>query len=162
MAKKTIEELFEGYEGSPTSDGWGDEYVQTSIDFDAAVPARTRSSEEVKLVIYASYISGDVDAVSQLNKTLGEYGLRVEIDDAGNKEKCVTINLDTRTLKQKTSRGAGAKYKYVGVDISLEDLKARIDAEGAQAVADSIGVSRSTLFRRIRNCEACHEQTVLF
>ena len=138
------------------------EYVQTAIDFDAAVPARVGSAKEVKLVIYANYISGDVDAVSQLNAALGEYGLRVEIDDADGKEKRVTINLDTHTLKQKTSRGAGAKQKYVGVDIPLEDLKARIEAEGAQAVADSIGVSRSTLFRRIRNCEACHEQTVLF
>lgn len=139
-----------------------DEYVQTTIDFDAAVPARVGSAKEVKLVIYANYISGDVDAVSQLNAALGEYGLRVEIDDVDGKEKRVTINLDTRTFKQKTSRGAGAKYKHVGVDLPLKDLKARIEAEGAQAVADSIGVSRSTLFRRIRNCEACHEQTVLF
>lgn len=138
-----------------------DEYVQTAIDFDAAVPASAGSTEGVKLVVYANYISGDVNAVSQLNKTLGKYGLRIEIDDVDNKEKRVTINLDTRMFKQKTSRGAGAKYKHVGVDLQLEDLKARIEAEGAQAVADSIGVSRSTLFRRIRNCEACHEQTVI-
>ena len=137
-----------------------DEYVQTSMNFDNASPTVSGNPTK-RLVLYADYVSGDVDAVSVLNATLGEYGLHVDVRDDDGKTKRVEINFDTRQFRKKTSRGAGAKQKYVGKAVPVVELRGRIDAEGAQAVADEIGVSRSTLFRRIKECENCGEPDVL-
>lgn len=138
-----------------------DEYVQTSIDFDAVAPGRAGSAKDAKLILYTRHISGDLGAVSILNTTLSAYGLTIDVVPEPDGEKRVTINFDAQAFKQKSARGAGAKCKLIGRICSLNELRARIEDEGAQAVADGFGISRSTLFRRIKECENCGESTVI-
>lgn len=117
---------------------------------------------EKRLYIYTKHIHGDEEIVSELNEKLNDYGLTITRESVEAGEERITINFDTRIFKKSAGRGAGAKPKVLGVEKSLGDLKEQIARTSAQEVADSIGVSRATLYRRMKQAENWREDIVLF
>lgn len=117
---------------------------------------------EKRLSIYSDFIYGDEEVVSELNSKLGEYGLIVTREPSDSGRECVTIKFDAYKFKKKAGRNAGAKHKNVGVRMTFDEIKAAIDAKSAQEVADELGISKSTLYRRIKEAELYGDDGVSF
>ncbi len=116
---------------------------------------------ELNMRIYASHVSG-AEAVSELNERLNDYGFSINLENVESGEQCVSINFDTQTFKAKTSRRAGQKPKCLGRKYELDELKKKIARLGAEEVANAIGVSRSTLYRRMKEAENVNSNDVYF
>ena len=68
----------------------------------------------------------------------------------GRQTLCLTINCETA----KNSRNAGRRKKLVTRDhwrITCGEVRKMIDEKGSEAAAEELGVSRATLFRRLKD-----------
>ena len=91
-----------------------------------------------------------------IDKTLRRYGLvllNYESQDRHGTHRRLIIDFDTERYKEKHSRQAGAHRSYSGKKIELADLEAEISASSAEDVARKYGISRATLYRRMKEAK---------
>lgn len=90
------------------------------------------------------------EAVSLLNSTLNRFGIDVEFDTKLNQVRFIK----TKDYRKKVTRGAGKHRKQhtYGI-IELKEVEQKIEMIGADNVAKEMGISRSTLFRRIKEAK---------
>ena len=70
-----------------------------------------------------------------------------------NGEKSIIFDYDISDIREKLGRGAGAKPKNLN-DITAQDVRDRMaSGETAEQIAKSLGITRSTLFRRLKKAE---------
>lgn len=94
------------------------------------------------------------EAVSIINETLNKIGITVEITDYGSLKFKKDAN-----QHMKMTRGAGKQRKYFDVH-KLADIEEEIKKTSAQAVADRLGISRATLFRRIKEAREWNQEEI--
>lgn len=92
---------------------------------------------------------GDEAALELIARWLAPYGLDITYH-AGRR---LYIQLDTDAYKRRNNRGAGAPSKPYEVEIPLDKLRAEMAATSPGEVAAKYGVSRATLYRRIKEAE---------
>ena len=94
-----------------------------------------------KLNLYLhSYVPQDV--IHDIDNDLGEILQGIGIFD-----------YDISDIREKLGRGAGAKPKNLN-DITAQDVRDRMaSGETAEQIAKSLGITRSTLFRRLKKAE---------
>lgn len=103
---------------------------------------------------------GDRKDVEKLNKVLKSFGVCVELKDFDG-ANILTFNYDTDVIRQKTTRNAGAKRKDLNTwKVSVAEIRARMETESADDVAKSLGISRSTLFRRLKEADEFGDETI--
>lgn len=90
------------------------------------------------------------EAVSLLNETLNRMGITVELNTKLN----LVQFIKTKDHKKKVTRGAGKHRKQhtYGI-IELKEVEQKIEMIGADNVAKEMGISRSTLFRRLKEAK---------
>lgn len=110
--------------------------------------------DTISLYLNDSFKDEHKEVVPLLNETLNRIGITVELTDYGcaRFEKCKEQHI-------KMTRLAGKPRKRFG-RFNLEEIEERIKNSSAQAVADELGISRSTLFRRIKEAKECFEDEI--
>lgn len=90
------------------------------------------------------------EVVSLLNSTLNRFGIDVEFDKNLNRVQFIK----TKDYRKKVTRGAGKHRKQhtYGI-IELKEVEQKIEMIGADNVAKEMGISRSTLFRRLKEAK---------
>lgn len=92
----------------------------------------------------------NAETVALLNMTLKKFGITVDFDERINRVRFVK----TKDYKKKVTRGAGKHRKQhtYGV-IELKEVEQKIEMIGVDNVAKELGISRSTLFRRLKEAK---------
>lgn len=92
----------------------------------------------------------NAETVALLNMTLNKFGITVDFDEKVNRVRFVK----TKDYRKKVTRGAGKHRKQhtYGI-IELKEVEQKIEMIGADNVAKEMGISRSTLFRRIKEAK---------
>jgi len=60
------------------------------------------------------------------------------------------IEYDESQLRKSMTRNAGAGRKFANRTISLEEIEKRLKNETAEEIAESLGLSRATFFRKLK------------
>lgn len=91
---------------------------------------------------------GDVE---KLREMLENVGIEIKKGETSENHTRFTIKFDTAAFKKKMGRSAGRHEKYAFESLTLQEYKRRIAAgETAAMIADSLGLSRATLYRRVK------------
>lgn len=95
----------------------------------------------------------------KLSKALDNFGIQVKFEDTSfmdddNYSK-LTFVFDEYEVEQKRTRNAGIKVKYneAAYDETYGSIKLRLRTETQDAVAGSLGMSRMTLYRKMKKAE---------
>ena len=93
----------------------------------------------------------DFSEIEMLNDVISKAGVTVEIKRYSSG---VGINFKYDTEKVKNQRGAGRpKYKYQ-YTVTVDEVRQRLNAgETAEQIAKDLGISRATLFRKLKYAE---------
>lgn len=98
----------------------------------------------------------NIKRINELNELLSQNGISFNLseDKEANNDTyySLIINYDTDIIQHKINRNAGANKKYIG-QISTATIRERMKTESAEAIAADLGISRATLFRRLKNAE---------
>ena len=107
--------------------------------------------EEIEMVSFrdATIREGDEATLERIAKLLEPYGLTFTYH-AGQR---LYVCLNTAMYKERNNRGAGAPCKPHEVEMPLDELRAEMAATSPGEVAAKYGVSRATLYRRIKEAE---------
>lgn len=108
---------------------------------------------EKKLNLYfRGYVPQDIidDINNDLGKLLNEISVSMTIKEDGNGEKSIEFKYDTEQGRKDWGRRAGAKPKDLN-NITAQEVRDRMaSGETAEQIAKSLGITRSTLFRRLK------------
>ena len=74
-------------------------------------------------------------------------------DDPRFNNSTLIISYDEENVNRRLKRNAGAKRKYIFEDVRPEDVRKRMKTESAEAIAQSFGISRASLFRKLKEAE---------
>lgn len=102
---------------------------------------------------------GNEEEVERLAKTLKPFGVDVRFEpssfmDDDDYYKLILV-VDEEALEQKRTRNAGVKVKYndAAYNETIGSIKERVKKESQEAVARSLGMSRMTLYRKLKKAE---------
>lgn len=74
----------------------------------------------------------------------------MDLLESDSKQKCVKINYDKFEFKKIRARGAGRPSKRMKKTVKTEEICKRMKNETASQVAEDLGISRETLYRKLR------------
>ena len=86
----------------------------------------------------------EVKKIEIFNNLFNNQGVHLEILNLKN--TYLKINYDTR----KNKRNAGRKKKFVQGTYTLSDVEEMLKKSGSEAVANELGISRATFFRKLK------------
>lgn len=100
----------------------------------------------------------DVASLEILNRLLRPSGCVANLENAKidgvEIGSCLHIQYDENEVQKKISRNAGKpRIKLNSGMVDLDIIKKRIKEDTAESVAQELGISRRTLFRRIKEAE---------
>ena len=95
----------------------------------------------------------EIKRLEILNDILKNVGADASFEKEQSGENFLKIRYDKETIRKIKSRKAGAKSIKLKRKISIKEVEKWIDATTAKEVAEELGVSRSTLFRRIKEAK---------
>ena len=95
----------------------------------------------------------EIKRLEILNDILKNVGADASFEKEQSGENFLKIRYDKETIRKIKSRKAGAKSIKLKRKISIKEVEKWIDVTTAKEVAEELGVSRSTLFRRIKSRE---------
>ena len=103
-------------------------------------------------------MKGNKEEADGLAKALGPFGIQVKYDrsDYMNDYYKLTFVFDKENLQLKRTRNAGIKARYNErvYDETVESVRLRLRRESQEAVAKSLGISRMTLYRKLKKAES--------
>ena len=106
-----------------------------------------------KFLLSARPTEEQLNDVAELNLILKQLGVELSIGklqgcSSSSDRYSLTIKCDTDLINQKRKRGAGRKQKPV----SVAEIEERLQhGESVTDVANDLGISRATLYRRLKN-----------
>lgn len=104
---------------------------------------------------FRGYVPQDIidDINNDLGTLLNEISVSMTMQEDGNGEKSIEIKYDTAKGRENWGRGAGPKPKDLN-DITAQEVRNRMaSGETAEQIAKSLGITRSTLFRRLKKAK---------
>jgi len=104
-------------------------------------------------------MNNNEDEALRLEQVLSAFGIQVIFEntsfmDTDDYAK-LTFVFDESELEQRRTRNAGIKVKYsdAAYDETYESVKLRLESESHEAVAKSLGMSRMTLYRKLKKAQ---------
>lgn len=103
-------------------------------------------------------ISDEEKETLELAKALKPFGIDIELNksqlnyDSSQEYYTLKISYNSDKLKKKQTRNAGVKLQYnrKAYELSIADIEKRLETETCQAIADELGMSRMTLYRKLK------------
>ncbi len=95
----------------------------------------------------------------KLSQALSSFGIQVRFENTSfmddNDYSKLTFVFDESEVEQRRTRNAGIKVKYSdeAYDETYGSIKLRLESETQDAVAKSLGMSRMTLYRKLKKAE---------
>ena len=95
----------------------------------------------------------------RLSQALHAFGIQVKFEDASFMDdddySKLTFVFDESEVEQKRTRNAGIKVKYnvEAYDETYGSVKLRLETETQEVVAKLLGMSRMTLYRKLKKAE---------
>ena len=95
----------------------------------------------------------------KLSHALKAFGIQVKFEDTSFMDaddySKLTFIFDESEVEQKRTRNAGIKVKYndEAYDETYGSVKRRLETETSESVAKSLGMSRMTLYRKMKKAE---------
>ena len=103
--------------------------------------------------------SESFEKVDELSEILSHIGVSIEIKNS-NAGNYIEFNYDMEKINKKLKRHAGRKKARCAMSIETKDVRERMDkGESAERIASELGISRSTLFRKLKYAE---EHDIMF
>ena len=98
-----------------------------------------------------TYSLNNPQDLRRLNEILSDFAVHINAKDH-------TVSLDAEYLDLLRTRNAGRPYAILKENgylahITKGEVKARMATQTAAEIATSLGISRRTLFRRMKECE---------
>ena len=109
--------------------------------------------DKIVLQVDEKEIRVQLHKIKEINEIFGEIGINIEIGDlqkSGSQHKCVIINYDTLVFEEAKKRKAGRPSKRMKKLIKTEEVCKRMENETASQVAEDLGISRETLYRKLK------------
>ena len=94
-----------------------------------------------------------LEEVAKLNSILSKIGAEIKIVDGETDFPVLLVNCFADVADRALKRGAGRKRSYPAGDLLVKDVRHMVDEMGADETAVKLGISRSTLFRRLKQDE---------
>ena len=104
-------------------------------------------------------MSSNEDEVDKLAQALSGFGIQIKFEDTifmdNNNYSKLTFIFDEDEVEQRRTRNAGIKVKYrdEAYDETYGSVKLRLESETHEAVAKALGMSRMTLYRKLKKAE---------
>lgn len=104
-------------------------------------------------------MNSNEEEADKLAQVLKSFGIQVRFEDASfmddNDYSKLTFVFDESDLEQRRTRNAGIKIKYneEAYEETYGSVKKRLDSETHEAVSKSLGMSRMTLYRKLKKAE---------
>lgn len=104
-------------------------------------------------------LSGNKEDADKLAESLRSFGIQVRLEETTFMDDNDYYNLsfvfDESDLEQRRTRNAGIKVKYreAAYDQTYGSVKIRLESETQEQVARSLGMSRMTLYRKLKKAE---------
>ena len=104
-------------------------------------------------------LSGNKEEAVKLAEALRSFGVQVKLEETKFMDDDdyynLTFKFDESELEQRRTRNAGVKVKYRedAYDQTYGSVKIRLDSETQEQVAKSLGMSRMTLYRKLKKAE---------
>ena len=104
-------------------------------------------------------MNDNAEEAYKLSKALENFGIQVKFENASFMDdddySKLTFVFDESEVEQKRTRNAGIKIKYneEAYDETYGSVKCRLETETTESVAKSLGMSRMTLYRKLKKAE---------
>ena len=104
-------------------------------------------------------MNSNEEEAGKLSQALSGFGIQVKFEDASFMDdddySKLTFVFDESELEQRRTRNAGIKVKYndEAYDETYGSVKLRLETETTESVARSLGMSRMTLYRKLKKAE---------
>lgn len=104
-------------------------------------------------------MNSNEEEADKLAQALRRVGIQVKFEDTSfmddNDYSKLTFVFDESELEQRLTRNAGIKVKYnnEAYDETYGSIKRRLETETHDSVAKSLGMSRMTLYRKLKKAE---------
>ena len=104
-------------------------------------------------------LSGNKEEAVKLAEALRSFGVQVKLEETKFMDDDdyynLTFKFDESELEQRRTRNAGVKVKYHedAYNQTYGSIKIRLDSETQEQVAKSLGMSRMTLYRKLKKAE---------
>lgn len=108
--------------------------------------------ESLDFMLYSVPDDDEKKNLEKLNELLSKLNASAEFRKV--KDYCfLRIAYDTNDVQKICSRGAGRPKKYLNSISTVEEVRERMKNETAEDIAESLGISRSTFFRKLKEIE---------
>ena len=113
---------------------------------------------EEKIILFANkeQVRIQLKEFENLNKILADVGVKIEIEELSEKYpnlESVVIKYDIFEYEKIKARGAGRPRKRIEKNITVEEIRKRMQNETAEHIAEELGIGRQTLFRKLKEAE---------
>ena len=106
--------------------------------------------------ILADHPGHGIDKMPELNSILARVGVEIKFDtEPRDGYRFLSIYYSKTAADKAFCRGAGRKRKFIDVDLTVAEVRESVRLRGADDVCAELGISRSTLFRRLRQDDEC-------
>ena len=107
--------------------------------------------ERLKYIKVSEIAMGDAtELVDDLGEILNSIGIEMNLTNNGT----MIVKYDLPNVKKLLKRGAGAHKKVAKKTMEVADAKLLMDSgETAEHLAEDLGISRRTFFRRLKSAE---------
>lgn len=105
-------------------------------------------------IVHLTYREVDKEDVKSLCELLKSVGIDSLAEESEADRECfLTLKWDDCVVKKKTTRRAGQKRKPTNEIVKVEEVRDRLKREKPEQVASSLGISKATLYRKLKRAE---------
>ena len=88
--------------------------------------------------------------IKELTKIFEKIGVTMEITES---KDSLVFKYDISNVNKKLGRQAGRNKRQLQRNVQVQEIRERMKNESADEIAKTLGLSRATLFRRLKNAE---------
>ena len=115
----------------------------------------TKEEKEMRTVFFnldKQFRELNQQSIDELKEVLESIGIEISINDKHQGMEFLSVIL-TDEFEQKRTRNAGRKNKSIKGWVTVEDIEKMIAEKTAEVVAKEFGISRATLFRKLKKAK---------
>lgn len=115
----------------------------------------TKEEKEMRTVFFnldKQFRELNQQSIDELKEVLESIGIELSINDKHQGMEFLSVIL-TDEFEQKRTRNAGRKNKSIKGWVTVEDIEKMIAEKTAEVVAKEFGISRATLFRKLKKAK---------